>query len=137
MPEQSESEKRKKLKELKENTSVKDMSKEDAGKFAYFLRRLKDNTDNNLTDTEYDHLAHMELFLDHYEEYVKESGIGNVDAMLIDTSRKFREKILSVLQKNRESANRPESFLEGLKKMSARYDKDKTLVEMEFEGDGK
>jgi hypothetical protein len=122
------------LREMRD-AKVGELSPENAGKFAFFLDRLRRNTNGELTETEYDHLARMELFLDTYETYMKERGIGNVDSMLIDTARKYSEKIISVLQKHREGNDQPTPFLEGLKMLSAKYDKDKVLVEMEFAGE--
>lgn len=122
-------------KAAKDDLSMEDMSNERMGLYNFFRNRMIDATNGNLTRPEYHHLAQMELFLHDYDDMVKDIGVKDMDTTLIDTSRKFREKILTVLEKSRKAGDKPTPFLESLKELAYDIEKEGTLIRMKFKGD--
>jgi len=96
----------------------KSLTDDEEGIYLLFHNRLKSDTENKLTATEYEHLARMELFLYMFDKKVKADGIDNIDTSLIDTARRYREKILAIIGKCREKVIRDAPLLQQLKELT-------------------
>jgi len=118
---------KKRLSELREKGSLDDLTDEERKHYAYFQSRLRENTNEGLTDTEYDHLARMELFLHNYNKLSKTVPIADMDNTLMDIARKYRDKLLTVMEKARKGGDKPKPLFDELKELA---------VQMETEGGG-
>jgi len=99
------------------DADISSLSALDVGLFRKFRARLIRETGDNLSDVEYHHLAKMELFLYHYDVLVGNAGMPQIEISYHETARKYREKILGIMQRVRKDGDAKRPVLDEVKEL--------------------
>jgi len=93
-----------KLAEKIESSSnfVKEMNKDQKKLYLNIVKGLQEDTNNELTDTEYESIAKMSYFCDMFEQLFKNRGLENTDSDILDLYRKMKTQITIFMKDYRE-----------------------------------
>lgn len=95
--------------------------------------RLKIDTHNELTDTEYDNLSTMMFFCDKFEEHFYGQNPEDVNVDLFNIYRMAKEKITDHLKDYRESTKQTPSSIKGIQQYLEQIKmKDGTIITRGF-----
>jgi hypothetical protein len=87
-----------------ENTSefVKEMAEKDKKQYNNIVVMLRNDTNGELTDTEYEKISKMMFFCDKFEKMFGEIGVENADTEVLDLYRKMSTQIAVFMKDYRE-----------------------------------
>ena len=94
---------------------------------------LRKDTNNELTNVEYERLAILKHFIDDIELYIKQEGIQNIPRDLLAEYGKATRSVMDILRAWREKGNKPsDSFLDMQNAYFELVGKDGSLVTVEM-----
>jgi len=99
-----------KLKDIKELTKsienssnfVKKLIGDDKRLYGNIVQRVRNDTNGEFTDTEYESISKMILFCDRFEEYFNAVGVSEVETEMLDLYRKMKTQITIFMQNYRD-----------------------------------
>ena len=115
---------------------IKALDDEDKLLYKSTRDRLRIDTHNELTDTEYDNLSTMMFFCDKFEEHFYNQNPEDVDVDLFNIYRMAKEKITDHLKDYRESSKQTPSSIKGIQQYLEQIKlKDGTIITRGFKKD--
>jgi hypothetical protein len=123
-------------KPLRETRFFQKLNKEDKKRILELEKQFRDDTNGELSETEYERLAAMRYFVDFIELHMKDKGVQEVPEALLAEYRRANEIILNSMNEWRQKrVVKKDSILE-LKKAFLEFEKvDGGLVTIEVENE--
>ena len=103
---------------------VKLMKKDEKKMFINIVERLRDDTQGELTDTEYESIAKMVYFCDQFETFIADQGVQNVETNLLDLYRKMKTQITIFMRDHREGKKVTPPSIQVIKNYLVNFDKE-------------
>ncbi len=93
------------------NALIRAFTEEERGQFLSIQRQLRADTKGELTETEYEQLTVMLMFLPRYDGWAKDKNVDLIPVELQNVARLYRDRVIQEMRKFREKGGRGEEFL--------------------------
>jgi hypothetical protein len=115
----------KKLDDLSDSkNAIKNLSKSDMKLYITYQKQLRRDTDDRLTQTEYEQFSLISVFLNHYWAWEQREGVENIPPAYVDMARKYRYMLTEAMKMARKEAPRGKSLLDGAREFIMQMEKD-------------
>lgn len=118
---------------LKQTRFYKSLDKQEKKRLLDTEVLIRQDTNNELTNTEYERLAILKYFIDDIEIYIKSKGIQHIPRDLLSEYGKATRSMMDILRAWRERGQKPsDTFLDMRKAYLELVGKDGSLVTVEM-----
>ncbi len=111
----------------RKNSLIRSFTNDEKNQFLTVQKQLRSDTDNDLSETEYEQLTVMVMFLHKYDAWFKDKDVDKVSTDIQTVARLYRERVIQEMRKYREKGGKQDTFLQGAKEI---------ILEMESEDGG-
>lgn len=113
------------------NILLRSFTDDEKKQFTTIQKQIRFDTNNKLTETEYEQLTVMLMFLHKYDKWAKNKKPNEIATDIQNIARMYRERIIAEMRKYREKGGKGESFLSIAKEIILEMEK-KDGGEMKF-----